>query len=182
MKISIIALLALSLLVGCSGGKEKQEQKVAEDSIVTQNDNGSSDQNNDSNGSDNNTVAFGKGSGKPEYLNTQAFVDHVFDFRTQTEWNYKGSVPAVVDFYADWCRPCKQIAPIMSELAAEYKGKVQFYKVNTDMEPEVANAFGIQSIPSVLFIPMEGKGQMSRGAMSKSDYIQLIDEVIFGKQ
>lgn len=182
MKISIIALLALSLLVSCSGSKKNQEQKVENDSVVTQNDNGSNDQNKGSGENDKTAVAFGEGTGKSEYLSTQAFVDHVFDFRTQTEWKYKGSVPAVVDFYADWCRPCKLVAPIMDELANEYKGKVQFYKVNTDMEPDVANAFGIQSIPSILFIPMEGKGQMTTGAMTKSEYKKLIEQVIFGKQ
>lgn len=117
--------------------------------------------------------------GKVHYLSTQNFIDQIFDFRTETEWKYKGDKPAIIDFYADWCGPCKRVAPIMKELALEYKGEINFYKVNTDYEQELAYVFGIQSIPSIMFIPMEGKPHMYIGAFPKNEYIRLINEIFY---
>ncbi|HPI87425.1 MAG TPA: thioredoxin domain-containing protein, partial [Bacteroidales bacterium] len=88
----------------------------------------------------------------------------------------------IVDFYADWCRPCRMIAPIMEELAAEYEGKIDIYKVDTDDERELAAVFGIQSLPSVLFIPMTGKPSLQKGAMSKEAYKQIIDDFLLKQQ
>ena len=90
-----------------------------------------------------------------EQLNKQDFIDKVFDFETKKEWEYKGELPAIVDFYADWCGPCKMVSPVLEALSKEYEGKLKVYKVNTDKEPELSAVFGIQSIPSFLFIPVE---------------------------
>ncbi len=107
------------------------------------------------------------------------FVANVFDFEKSPEnWTYKGARPCVIDFYADWCRPCKMVAPLMEGFAATYQGKVDIYKVNIDQERELAQLFGIQSIPTVLFCPMEGKPQMSQGAMAKENYEQIINEFL----
>ena len=98
-----------------------------------------------------------------------------------TEWKYLGDRPALIDFYADWCGPCKMVAPILEQLAAEYGDSIRIYKVNTEKEQELAAAFGIRSIPSLLFIPMSGAPQMAQGAMPKADLKAAIDEVLLGK-
>lgn len=119
------------------------------------------------------------GEGKVIVLNSEQFRALVWDYKKNPDtWVFKGELPAVVDFYADWCRPCKLIAPIMDELAAEYKGKVNFYKVNTDLERELSAAFNIRSIPAVLFVPKAEKPQMSVGAQQKPAYVQAIQEVL----
>lgn len=98
-----------------------------------------------------------------------------------TEWKYLGDKPAIIDFYADWCGPCKRVAPILEELAEEYADKIVIYKVNTENEEELAAAFGISSIPSLLFVPMEGKPQMAIGGMGKADFKKAIDTVLLKK-
>lgn len=105
-----------------------------------------------------------KAESTPAVINlTQAeFLKKVADYKKNpNEWIYLGSVPAIVDFYADWCGPCKQIAPVLEQLAKDYKGKIVIYKVNTDKEQELARTFGIRSIPSLLFVPKDGKPQMA---------------------
>ena len=92
-----------------------------------------------------------------------------------SEWKYLGDKPALIDFYASWCGPCKMIAPILEELAAEYEGQIVIYKVNTEVEQELAAVFGIRSIPSLLFVPKNGQPQMAQGAMSKNDFKKAID-------
>jgi thioredoxin len=107
------------------------------------------------------------------------FLKRVADYETNpNEWKYLGDKPAIIDFYADWCGPCKMVAPILEELAAEYEGKIDIYKVNTEKEQELAAAFGIRSIPSLLFIPMQGAPQMARGAMPKTALKEAIDSVL----
>lgn len=96
-------------------------------------------------------------------------------------WKYLGDKPAVIDFYADWCGPCKQIAPILEELAVEYGDDIYIYKVDVDSEEELAAVFGIRSIPSMLFIPMEGEPQMATGAAPKTELKQTIDKVLLKK-
>ena len=91
-----------------------------------------------------------------EKLDKNAFIEKIFDFEKEKEWKYRGDLPAIVDFYADWCGPCKMVTPILEKLSVEYEGKVAIYKVDTDKEQELAGAFGIQSIPSLLFVPMAG--------------------------
>lgn len=109
-------------------------------------------------------------------LSAQKFKEEVFDYTNEKEWNYKGSKPAIIDFYADWCGPCKMVAPIFEELSDEYKDDITIYKVDTEKEQELAGAFGIQSIPSILFIPKEGQPMMQRGALPKNTLQKVIDE------
>ena len=113
-----------------------------------------------------------------EHLTTEEFKTKVFNWEENSEWKYEGDLPAIVDFYADWCGPCKMVAPILEELSEEYKGKIHIYKVDTDKEQELAMAFGIQSIPSILFIPMDDKPQMAAGALPKESLQQVIKEVL----
>ena len=113
-----------------------------------------------------------------ENLTNETFKSKVFDYQTNKEWLFAGDKPAIIDFYADWCGPCKMVTPVLEQLAVEYAGKIDIYKVNTDQEPELSGAFGIQSIPSILFIPVDGKPQMSMGAMSKADFVKAIQSVL----
>lgn len=101
--------------------------------------------------------------------------------KNPTEWKYLGDKPCIIDFYANWCGPCKMIAPILEDLAKEYDGKIYIYKVNTEEEQELAGAFGIRSIPSILFCPMNGAPQMAQGAMPKDSFKQAINEVLLKK-
>lgn len=109
-------------------------------------------------------------------LTTQDFKNQVFNYDTETEWSYKGEVPAIIDFYADWCGPCKMVAPVLEELSDEYQGKLNIYKVDTEVEMELAAVFGIQSIPTMLFIPMEGKPMMQPGALPKKVFKDIIEK------
>ena len=106
------------------------------------------------------------------------FIEHVMDYEKGTDkWIYRGDKPCIIDFYTTWCGPCKRLAPILEELAAEYEGEIYIYKVDTEREPELAGLFGIRSIPTLLFCPMEGMPQMSRGLMPKENLIEAIEEV-----
>lgn len=116
-----------------------------------------------------------------ERLTKEDFLQKVFDYEKNSEWKFAGELPCVIDFYADWCGPCKMVAPIMDELSTVYAGKVNFYKVNTDEEQELAGAFGIQSIPSILFVPMKDKPQMAVGALPKQTMQQVIEKELLGK-
>ena len=106
-----------------------------------------------------------------EHLTLETFKEKVFNFEANKDWKFEGKVPAIVDFYADWCSPCKMIAPILEELQAQYDTKLNIYKVNTEDQRELAGMFGIQSIPSLLFIPLEGQPQMA-GSTSKRYFCQ----------
>lgn len=124
-----------------------------------------------------------EGEVTPEYLTYETFKEKVWDFeKNSTEWVYKGDVPCVIDFYADWCKPCKMVAPIMDDLAKEYEGRIKIYKINTDKEKKLAGVFGIRSIPSVLFSPMTGRPEMQTGALPKSGYIKIIEDVLLNKK
>jgi thioredoxin 1 len=116
-----------------------------------------------------------------EHLTKETFISKVFDFEKNKDWKFIGARPCLIDFYADWCGPCKMVAPVLEELSLEYDGVIDIYKIDTEAEQELAGLFGIQSIPSLLFIPMEGEPQMMMGAMSKSSFKQAIDEVLLGK-
>ena len=113
-----------------------------------------------------------------EHLTKEAFIEKVFDFEKNQVWKFEGKLPCIIDFYADWCGPCKMVAPILEELSKEYEGKIDIYKVDTEDQQELAAAFGIRSIPSMLFCPAEGQPQMSQGALPKPSLIQAIDEVL----
>lgn len=112
-----------------------------------------------------------------ETLTNQDFKDKIFDYDKSNTWSFKGSRPAIIDFYADWCGPCKRLAPILEEISKQYSGKVDVYKVNIDTEQEVASTFGIMSVPSLLFAPMNGEPQMAQGALPKEVLEQAIQEV-----
>ncbi len=111
-----------------------------------------------------------------ELIKTEDFKAKIFDYENNKEWKYEGDIPAVIDFFADWCMPCKMLAPTIDKLSKEYEGKVAFYKVNTEEEAELSGAFGIQSIPSLMFIPVEGQPQMSAGALPEAQIKKIIDE------
>jgi thioredoxin len=112
-----------------------------------------------------------------EHLTKESFIEKVFDFEKEKEWKFKGTLPCVIDFYADWCGPCKMVAPILDELSTEYAGKVNIYKINTEEQQELAGAFGIRSIPSILFVPVEGQPQMATGAMPKEGFQQAFKDI-----
>ena len=114
-----------------------------------------------------------------QFLTKQDFIEKVFDYENKSEWEFSGERPVVIDFYADWCGPCRMLSPIFEELAKEYDGKIDIFKIDTEAEQELAAVFNIRSIPSILFVPKDGKPSMSVGAMRKEDYKQAFDE-IFG--
>ena len=117
-----------------------------------------------------------------ENLTKDKFLQKVFNYEKNKEWKFEGELPCLIDFYADWCGPCKMVAPIMEELSEEYKGKVNFYKINTENEQELAGAFGISSIPSLLFVPKDGQPQMAVGALPKESMVKVIeDELLVAK-
>ena len=109
-------------------------------------------------------------------LTADKFKTDIFDYTTEKEWNFKGDKPAIIDFYADWCGPCKMVAPILEELSDDYAGKVDIYKVDTEVEQELSAVFGIRSIPSLLFIPTDGQPMMQPGALPKHAFEQVIEE------
>jgi len=114
---------------------------------------------------------------KVKHLTYKEFLSKVWDFeKDPTTFKYKGKLPAIVDFYADWCGPCRRVAPIMEKLAEEYDGRLLVYKVNTDQERELSQAFQVKSIPMVLFIPKEGQPMMQVGALPEEGYRKVVEE------
>ena len=113
-----------------------------------------------------------------EKLTKEAFLEKVFNFEQNKEWKYEGDLPCVIDFYADWCGPCKMVHPILEELSKEYDGKIRIYQIDTEAEQELAAAFGIRSIPSILFCPTEGQPQMAQGALPKASLVKAIEEIL----
>lgn len=126
-------------------------------------------------------------AGKTIKLTKQDFLEKVMNYeKNQTEWVYEGNLPALIDFYADWCGPCRIAAPVLEELAREYEGQIHIYKVDTQKEQELASVFGIQSIPAFLFVPQNGKPTMSNGIaqtpeQTKEMFRKMIDEILLGK-
>lgn len=118
---------------------------------------------------------------KPIVLNEAEFKTKVFDFTSGKEWKYAGDKPCLIDFYADWCKPCKMLAPTMDELALEYKDQVYFYKVNTDLSQNVSAFFNISGIPAVFLIPMSGEPRTIVGLNPKEEYVKAINEVLLKK-
>jgi thioredoxin 1 len=113
-----------------------------------------------------------------EHLTKDTFKEKVFNFEENKEWKYEGSVPCMIDFYADWCGPCKMVAPVLEELQKEYGDNLVIYKVDTEQEQELAGMFGIQSIPSLLFVPVDGQPQMAMGALPKDTFEKAIADVL----
>jgi len=116
-----------------------------------------------------------------ELLTLQSFKDKIFDYESEKEWNYRGDLPSIVDFYADWCGPCKMVAPILDRLSKKYEGKINIFKVDTEAEPELSGMFGIQSIPTILFIPMKGEPQAAMGALPEKEFERVIAELLLAE-
>jgi thioredoxin len=167
-KIGYFLILTTFLFISCSGtsgGNEAQSPKATAVAAT---------------GGDETAVAK---SSKPELLTAATFKEKIMDYeKNPNMWVFAGDKPAIVDFYADWCRPCRMIAPIMEELAVEYEGKINIYKVDTEAQRELASTFGITSLPTVMFIPMSGNPSAQRGALSKEAYKQIIDDFLLKKQ
>ncbi|MEA3503647.1 MAG: thioredoxin [Bacteroidota bacterium] len=165
-QIGILILLIASLnLTGCNNSEATNAKEANKDTkAVTK-----------SEGDDN--IA------KPIHLTKEMFLTKVMNYeKNQKDWIFEGDKPCVIDFYADWCQPCKRVAPIMEELAKEYKGKVDIYKINTEEQRELAGVFGIKSIPSILFVPMTGKPQMTQGALPKEQFEKIIKEFLLSEE
>jgi thioredoxin 1 len=113
-----------------------------------------------------------------EHLTKETFLNKVFNYETNKEWKYEGEKPCIIDFYADWCGPCKVVAPVLEELAKDFDGKIMVFKVDTEAEQELASVFGIRSIPSFLFVPSEGQPQMAMGALPKETFVKAFKDVL----
>ncbi len=161
MKKIVLALILLATTAaGCTAQTQKSSSKATNSNAT-------------SSESKTGTVAITKAE----------FLKKVVNYETTPDkWEFLGDKPVLVDFYASWCGPCKMIAPILEELAAEYRDQIVIYKVNTESEPELAAAFGIRSIPTLLFIPKDGDPQMSQGAMNKQQFQEAINKILLGKQ
>jgi thioredoxin len=175
MKDTFTGLIFLSIIwLSSCGGSAKSEQKpdsatpnitLSEQAVSTGDDN-----------------ALPVTDGSVVQLTKAMFLEKVYDYeKNSKKWTYKGDKPCIIDFYADWCRPCKQVAPIMEEFSEKYKGQVVIYKVNTDQERELAKFFGINSIPTVFFCPASGDPQMTQGALPKETFEKIITEVLLKK-
>ena len=117
-----------------------------------------------------------------EKLTKEAFLEKVFNYEQNKDWKYEGDLPCLIDFYADWCGPCKMVHPILEELSKEYDGKIRIYQIDTEAEQELAAAFGIRSIPSLLFCPADGQPQMAQGALPKASLKKAIEEILLVKK
>ncbi len=113
-----------------------------------------------------------------QHLTADTFKEKVFNYEKNQEWEFEGERPCMIDFYADWCGPCKTVAPVLEELRREYDGKIDIYKVNTEDERELSAVFGIQSIPSLLFVPKTGQPQMAMGALPKESFVRAFKDVL----
>lgn len=160
-----LGLIFFSVLLLTSYGCNNLEGNQGQNNIEV------TDEKNSSNNESSKSLA------EPEYLTYETFIEKVWDFESNPqEWVYKGDVPCVIDFYADWCKPCKMIAPIMDDLADEYEGRVKIYKIDTDKEKRLAQVFQVRSIPAVLFSPVKGRPMMQTGALPKDQYIKIIED------
>lgn len=113
-----------------------------------------------------------------EHLTKESFLSKVFNYEANKVWKFEGTRPCIIDFYADWCGPCKMVAPVLEELSGEYNGKLDVYKIDTEAEQELASIFGIRSIPSLLFVPLTGQPQMAMGALPKETFEKAFKEVL----
>jgi thioredoxin 1 len=116
-----------------------------------------------------------------EHLTVETFKEKVFNWEESKDWKYKGELPCIIDFYADWCGPCKMVAPVLEELSKEYDGKVSFYKVDTEDQQELAGLFGISSIPTFLFCPKDGQPQAAAGALPRNTFESAIADVLLNE-
>jgi len=178
MKKGIFSILAASVLIlSCSNGSASTTENLEKAQATVETDlsiGSKADQK--------------ENSGQTVNLTKQDFLERVMNYeKNQTEWIYEGDKPALIDFYADWCGPCRMAAPVLEELAKEYEGQIHIYKVDTQKERELAAVFGIQSIPAFLFVPKDGQPSMSNGIaqtpeQTKIMFRQMIDEILLGKK
>lgn len=172
----VIISLSVSGITGCGKGNSSEIDRTQK--------NGSSDVNklmdkNTQNGNQTPKEEITKTKNtKMEHLTVKTFKEKVFNYEVNKEWKFEGNRPCIVDFYADWCGPCKMVAPVLEELSKEYDGKINIYKVDTETEQELASVFGIRSIPSILFIPESGQPQMSAGAMQREGFVKAINDIL----
>jgi thioredoxin len=154
--VTLFAVLLLSvLLIACKKNNESGDGEQASQTVQTEK------------------------KATPIHLTEAQFLKKVMNYKENPdEWNYLGDKPAIIDFYADWCGPCKRIAPILEELATEYAGKIYVYKIDTDAEQGLAAIFGIRSIPTLLLVPMNDAPQMIQGAISKASFQEAIQSVL----
>jgi thioredoxin 1 len=117
-----------------------------------------------------------------EHLTKETFLEKVFNYEKNKEWKFEGDLPCLIDFYADWCQPCKMVAPVLEDLSREYDGKINIYKVDTEDQQELSATFGIRSIPSLLFCPKDAQPQMAQGALPKETLKQVINDVLLNKK
>lgn len=164
--ILIVSTLVLIWVTGCAGSTGKNSEP-ADKTVITAGTKGDTPSDKAPSG------------GEVIHLTKSEFLNKVYNYeKNPASWVFEGDKPCIVDFYADWCRPCKMVAPILSELAQEYKGQINIYKINTDQEKELAQYFGIRSIPSILFVPVNGQPQMAQGALPKETFQKIISEVL----
>jgi thioredoxin len=121
-------------------------------------------------------------NGEVTSLTNATFKSKIFDYTNNKQWKYEGNKPAIIDFYATWCGPCRQLSPIVEQIAKEYAGKLVVYKVDTDREKELSSNMGISSLPTLIFIPTEGQPQATVGALPKETIVKIIDEVLLKKK
>jgi len=126
-------------------------------------------------------IAAKSGNNQVVQMTNETFKKMVFNYEANKEWKFEGSKPAIIDFYADWCPPCRQLSPLVEEIAKEYAGRIDVYKVDTDKETTLAQALGITNLPTLLFIPAKGKPQMTMGALPKENLVKAINEILLIK-
>jgi len=156
----LIILIATAFMAACNTTEKKSEADSSETAVMTT------------------PEAPKVTKGKVMQLNNVTFRQLVHDYKTNPQWNFIGDKPSIVDFYADWCAPCRRIAPILDELAFEYSDYITIYKVNVDYEPDLAKVYNIQSLPSLLFIPIKADPVLQIGAYSKMDYKNMIENIL----
>jgi thioredoxin len=164
MKKTFLILFVVLSLMACNNtpkeensGTEKQDETVTKDTVQTE------------------TKAVSE-TGKVIHLNNASFREKIHDYKANPKWSYKGDLPCIIDFYADWCRPCKELSPVLDELAKEYQGKIHIYKVNTDIEGELSNFYGVQYLPTLLLCNLSGEPNKQVGGLTKAGLKSLIEK------
>jgi len=168
-----LAASVLIILAGCNNGSPDVKSSSKSDTPQPAK---------ETPGTEPETKKISTANATPVHLTKKSFIENVWDYeKSPNQWQFKGELPCVIDFYADWCRPCRMVAPIMDDLAKKYEGRVNIYKINTEQEKELARVFQVQSIPMVVFAPLNGKPATKIGALSKDDYIKIVEEFLLNQ-